>query len=60
MTCKRELEKWENKMANTEAKPQAVWPIVELLINWDAPRAPPAIHSFLGLILENLFAHHDL
>jgi hypothetical protein len=49
MTCKRALEQWESKIANSEVTPQATWPIAKLLTNRDGPRAPTAIHGPLGI-----------
>jgi hypothetical protein len=37
---------------NTEATPQAIWPIGKSLINRDGPRAPTAIHGALGLVWQ--------
>jgi hypothetical protein len=42
---KRELERWESKIANSEVTPQAIWPIAKFLTNRDGPRAPTVIHG---------------
>jgi hypothetical protein len=73
MTRKKALERWETRIANCEATPQALWPIAKSLLNGDGPKAPTAIHGSSGLkfhplekanaiadYLENLFTPHDL
>jgi hypothetical protein len=60
-------------LANTEVRPQAIWPIAKSLANRDGPRAPTTIHGPLGLkchpqdktnaiadCLESQFTPHDL
>jgi hypothetical protein len=32
MTHKKELERWETKIGNTEVTPQAIWPIAKSLL----------------------------
>jgi hypothetical protein len=49
LTRKKALERWENKLANTELTPPAIWPIAKPLTNRDEPRAPTPIHGLLGL-----------
>jgi hypothetical protein len=45
MTRTKALELWETKLSNTEATPQAIWPIAKSLLKRDGPRAPTAIHG---------------
>jgi hypothetical protein len=72
-TRKKAPERWETKISNAEAKPQAIWPIAKSFLKRDGPRAPTAIHGASGLkfhpsekanaiadCLENQFTHHDL
>jgi hypothetical protein len=49
MALKKELKRWETKLANTELTPQAIWPIAKSLTNRDGPRAPTAIQGLLAL-----------
>jgi hypothetical protein len=51
---KKALERWEAKLANTEATPHAIWPIAKSLIDRDGPRAPTGIHGPLGVKLHPL------
>jgi hypothetical protein len=73
MTRKKAFERWEKRIANCEATPQALWPIAKSLLKRDGPKAPTAIHGSSGLkfhplekanaiadYLENLFTPHDL
>jgi hypothetical protein len=73
MTRKKALERWETRIANCEATPQALLPIAKSLLKRDGPKAPTAIHGSSGLkfhpldkvnaiadYLENLFTLHDL
>jgi hypothetical protein len=48
MTRKKEPERWETKLANTEVTPQAVWPIAKFVANKDGPRASTVIHGPSG------------
>jgi hypothetical protein len=45
MTRKKELERWETRIANCEATPQALWPIAKSLLKRDGPKAPTAIQA---------------
>jgi hypothetical protein len=38
MTCRRALEQWEAKIANTDVTPQAIWPISKSLMKSDGPK----------------------
>jgi hypothetical protein len=73
MTRKKALERRETRISNTEATPQAIWPIAKSLLKRDGARAPTAIHDASGLkfhpsekdntiadCLENQFTHHDV
>jgi hypothetical protein len=73
LTRRKALERWENKIANCEVTPQAIWPIAKSLVKRDGPREPTVIHGSLGLkfhplekakatpdCLENQFAPHHL
>jgi hypothetical protein len=42
------LARWGKKLANCEVTPQAIWPITESQIKSCGPKAPSAIHGFLG------------
>jgi hypothetical protein len=37
------------KIGNCEVTPQAIWPIVRLLMKRDGPKEPTAIHGHSGL-----------
>jgi hypothetical protein len=54
MTQKKALERCETKLANTEATPQATWPLAKSLINRDGPRASTDIHGPLGIQFRQL------
>jgi hypothetical protein len=73
MTPKKALDRWETTLSNTEATPQAIWPIAKSHINKDGPRAPTAIHGPLCIkfhplekanaiadCLDKQFTPHDL
>jgi hypothetical protein len=73
ITRKKALERWETRIANCEATPQALWPIVKSRLKRDGPKVPTAISGSSGLkfhplekanaiadYLENLFTPHDL
>jgi hypothetical protein len=73
MTCRRALERWETKVADTDVTPQVIWPIVKSLMKRDIAKEPTAIHGPFGLTfhplekanaitdcLENQFTLHDL
>jgi hypothetical protein len=73
MTRKKALERWETRIANCEATPQALWPIAKSLVKRDGPKAPTEIHGSSGLkfhslekananadYLQKLFTPHDL
>jgi hypothetical protein len=73
MTRRKATERWETRIANCEATPQALWPIAKSFLKRDGPKAPTAIHGSSGLkfhrlekvnaianYLENLFTTHDL
>jgi hypothetical protein len=70
---KKALEQCETTLANTEATPQAIWPIAKSLTYRDGPKAPTAIHAPSGITfhllektnaiadcLEKQFTPHDL
>jgi len=72
-TTQKALERWEAKLGNCEATPQAVWPIAKSLLRRDGPKAPTAIHGPSGLnfypkdnanaiadCLEKQFTPHEL
>jgi hypothetical protein len=73
MTQEEAFERWETTLANTEATPQAIWPIGKSPINRDGPRAPTDVHGHRGITfhalekanataycLEKHFTAHDL
>jgi hypothetical protein len=73
MTCRRALKRWETKIVNCEATPQALWPITKSIMKRDGPKAPAAIHGPSGITynpnknanitadcLEYQFTSHDL
>jgi hypothetical protein len=49
ITPQKALERWETKIGNAEATPQAIWPIAKSLLKRDGPRAPTAIYGASGL-----------
>jgi hypothetical protein len=49
LTRRKALQRWENKIANCENTPQAIWPIAKSLMNRDGPRAPTVINGPSGL-----------
>jgi hypothetical protein len=49
MTCKKALQQWETKIANTEATLQAIWSIAKSLMKWYGPKVPTAIHGPFSL-----------
>jgi hypothetical protein len=55
MTRKKALERRETKLANTEVKPQALWPTAKHLVNRDGPRAPTVIHGLLGTTFQQVY-----
>jgi hypothetical protein len=54
VTSKRALDRCGKKLVNTEATPQAIWPIAKSLNTRDEPRAPTAIHGLLILKCNSL------
>jgi hypothetical protein len=48
MVRKRALERWDPKLTNCEATPQAIWPIAKSLTKRGGSRASSAIHGPLG------------
>jgi hypothetical protein len=54
ITRKKALERWETRIANCEATPQALWPIAKSLLKRDGPKAPTAIHGSSRLIFHPL------
>jgi hypothetical protein len=50
MAWKRALERWETRLTNCEATPQAVWPISKSLTKRGWLKVPSTIHGPLGLI----------
>jgi hypothetical protein len=70
---KRALERWETKMENCEVILQAIWPIAKSLTKRGGPKAPTAIHDYVGPVfypnekanlitncLEDLFTPHKV
>jgi hypothetical protein len=49
MTHRKAVERWETKVGNREVVPQALGPIVKLLMKRDVPKAPPTVHGPLGI-----------
>jgi hypothetical protein len=73
MTHRRALERRGTKIANTDATPQATWPIAKSFMKRDGAKKPTAINGPFGLTfhplekanaiavcLENQFTLHDL
>jgi hypothetical protein len=73
LTCRKAMEGWETKIANTEVTPQTIWPIAKSVTKRNGPKAPTAIRGPLGFIchplekanaiadcLEKQFTSHDL
>jgi hypothetical protein len=73
MNHTKALERWETNAGNCKVTPQALWPIVKLLMKRDGPKAPTADHGHVGITyhlnkkanviadcLENQFTSHDL
>jgi hypothetical protein len=54
MTRRKATERWETRIANCEATPQALRPIANSLLKRDGPKAPTAIHGSSGLIFHPL------
>jgi hypothetical protein len=49
MTRRKALERWETRIGNCEVTPHAIWPVAKSLMKRDGPKAPTAIHDFLGI-----------
>jgi hypothetical protein len=73
MSRRKSFERREKRVANYEATPQALWPIVKCLLKGNRSKAKTAIHCSSGLkfhplekanaisgYLENLLTPHDL
>jgi hypothetical protein len=45
MDRKRALKRWESKMANSEVRPQSIWPIAKSLSKMSGPKKPYAVHG---------------
>jgi hypothetical protein len=54
LTCRKAIERWEIKRANTEVKPQAIRPIAKSLMKRDGPKAPTAICGLLRFTFHPL------
>jgi hypothetical protein len=74
MALERQFEQWgRKKVGNFEITPQALWPILKLLMKRDGPKAPVTAYGPVGITyypnkkakmivdcLENQFTSHDL
>jgi hypothetical protein len=49
VTHRKAIERWETEVRNREVAPQALWPIVKLLMKGDVPKAPSTVHGPLGI-----------
>jgi hypothetical protein len=54
MTRKKELERWETRIANCETTPRALWLIAKFLLKRDGPKASTAIHGSSGITFQPL------
>jgi hypothetical protein len=63
MSRRKEFERWETKISNSEVTSHAVWPLAKSLMRRDRPKTPNPIHGSPALKvfpLENQFTTHGL